>query len=265
MSCVYWKVMREEWDKYLLSKVELQSLPKSNKKKPKALKGFGVLDGVVPTIAGQTAEFSSVSKQENDALLAAATEIGKKAKKDIDAKDGVTCEGHKKGRRKGSNKKKSVIGRIDHESETCKQSEMLCPGLEDKKKYCDPAVAGHLLENAPQSEISDKGVLRKHGQGPENTKQLPPVHFFALESNQNILDILQPSAIIVYHPDIAFVREIEIYKAENPSKKLKVYFLFYEDSTEVRKFEASVLRENGAFESLIRQKSLMLIRVDQVC
>lgn len=265
MSCVYWKVMREEWDKYLLSKVELQSLPKSNKKKPKALKGFGVLDGVVPTIAGQTAEFSSVSKQENDALLAAATEIGKKAKKDIDAKDGVTCEGHKKGRRKGSNKKKSVIGRIDHESETCKQSEMLCPGLEDKKKYCDPAVAGHLLENAPQSETSDKGVLRKHGRGPENTKQLPPVHFFALESNQSILDILQPSAIIVYHPDIAFVREIEIYKAENPSKKLKVYFLFYEDSTEVRKFEASVLRENGAFESLIRQKSLMLIPVDQVC
>lgn len=257
------KVMREEWEKYLLSKVELQSLPKSNKKKPKAPKGFGVLDGVVPTNAGQTAEFSSISKQENDALLAAATEIGKQAKKDIGAKDGVTCEGLEKGRREGSNKKKSVIGGIDRESETCNQSEMLSPDLEDKKNYCDPAVAGHLLENAPQSETSDKGVLRKLGQGPESTKQLPSVHFFALESNQSILDILQPSAIIVYHPDIAFVREIEIYKAENPSKKLKVYFLFYEDSTEVRKFEASVVRENGAFESLIRQKSMMMIPVDQ--
>ncbi|KAL2548017.1 DNA repair endonuclease UVH1 [Forsythia ovata] len=257
------KVMREEWEKYLLSKVELQSLPKSNKKKPKAPKGFGVLDGVVPTISGQTAEVSSISKQENDALLAAALEIGKQAKKDVNAKDDVTCERHEKGRRKGSNKKKSEIGRIDCESETCNQSEMLSSDLEDERNYCNPSVAGHLLENAPQSEASDKGVLRKHGQGPESTKQLPPVHFFALESNQIILDILQPSAIIVYHPDIAFVREIEIYKAENPSKNLKVYFLFYEDSTEVRKFEASVLRENGAFESLIRQKSLMLIPVDQ--
>jgi hypothetical protein len=64
---------------------------------------------------------------------------------------------------------------------------------------------------------------------------------------------------------MTFVREIEVYKAENPSKRLKVYFIFYEDSTEVQKFEASIRRENGAFESLIRQKSMMMIPVDRVC
>lgn len=69
--------------------------------------------------------------------------------------------------------------------------------------------------------------------------------------------------IIVYHADVSFVREIEVYKSENPSRKVKVYFLFYDDSTEVRKYEASIRRENGAFESLIRQKSLMMIPVDQ--
>ncbi|GKD78959.1 hypothetical protein Tco_1341580 [Tanacetum coccineum] len=64
----------------------------------------------------------------------------------------------------------------------------------------------------------------------------PPVHFYAYESGQKVLDILKP----------------------NPSKKVKVYFLFYEDSTEVQRFETSICRENGAFESLIRQKSMMI-------
>lgn len=90
------------------------------------------------------------------------------------------------------------------------------------------------------------------------------MHFHALDTDQHVLDILQPSVIVVYHPDMAFVREIEIYKAENPGKRVKVYFIFYEESTEVQKFEASIRRENGAFESLIRQKSLMMIPVDNV-
>jgi DNA excision repair protein ERCC-4 len=97
-----------------------------------------------------------------------------------------------------------------------------------------------------------------------NVKPLPPVQFYALDSEQHVLDVWKPPVIIVYHPDITFVREIEVYKAENPSRKLKVYFLFYEESTEVQKFESSICRENEAFESLIRQKSLMMIPVDQV-
>ena len=79
-----------------------------------------------------------------------------------------------------------------------------------------------------------------------------------------ILDTLKPSVIIVYQPDITFVREIEVYKSENLSNNLKVYFLSYEDSTEVQNFEASIRRENAAFESLIRQKSMIVIPVDQV-
>ncbi|XP_066396784.1 uncharacterized protein [Miscanthus floridulus] len=49
----------------------------------------------------------------------------------------------------------------------------------------------------------------------------------------------------------------------NSSRKLKVYFLFYEYSTGVQKFESTIRWENEAFESLIRQKSLMMIPVDQ--
>ncbi|KAK6146390.1 hypothetical protein DH2020_020259 [Rehmannia glutinosa] len=253
------EVMRAEWEKYLLSKVELQALPKANKKKPKAPKGFGVLDGVTPSISGQKADVSSISRPENDALLAAAYEISKQAKRGTDVKDGGANEEHGKGSKNGRNKKKTLIGKTDPESETSLQSETNPSKNEEKTIDHNQSMVGHI----PESEYFDRSVLRKHDQGPEITSLLPSLHFHALESDQSLLDILQPSVIIVYHPDIAFVREIEIYKSENPSKQLKVYFLFYEDSTEVQKFEASVRRENGAFESLIRQKSLMMLPVSQ--
>ncbi|KAG5592739.1 hypothetical protein H5410_043253 [Solanum commersonii] len=240
------KVMREEWEKYLLSKVQLQALPKRNAKKAKEPKGFGVLDGVVASAPGKKAEVSSISKQEHDALLAAASEVSKRINKDIVGEDDnqkhVDGGGSVKGKGKGKKKK----------------------GSAGEKTNNDVAPEDDAMEGGCLNEV----FLRKHNQGlnaefSREMKKLPPVVFYALESDKKILDILKPSTIIAYHPDIAFVREVEMYKAENPSRKAKVYFLFYEDSTEVQKFEASVRRENGAFESLIRQKSLMMIPVDQ--
>lgn len=240
------KVMREEWEKYLLSKVQLQALPKRNAKKAKEPKGFGVLDGVVASAPGKKAEVSSISKQEHDALLAAASEVSKRINKDIVGEDDNLkhVDGGDSVKGKGKGKKKK--------------------GSASEKTNNDMAPEDNAMEGGCLNEI----FLRKHDQGVDadssrETKKLPPVVFYALESDKKILDILKPSTIIAYHPDIAFVREVEIYKAENPSRKVKVYFLFYEDSTEVQKFEASVRRENGAFESLIRQKSLMMIPVDQ--
>ncbi|XP_076915461.1 DNA repair endonuclease UVH1-like [Bidens hawaiensis] len=237
------KVMRGEWEKYLLSKVQLHALPKRNKKKIQTPKGFGILDGAVPLTPSKRVDGSSTTSsiitQENDALLAAATEISKQAQKDTEVvNDPEICVGNKgKGKSRGGNKKSA------NKVSTKK----------DDKKKTESALAN-------ENTTVDGSVLKKHVEG----KPIPPVHFYAYESGQQILDILKPSAIVVYHPDIAFVREIEIYKAENPLKRVKVYFLFYEDSTEVQKFEAGIRRENGAFESLIRQKSMMMLPVDQV-
>ncbi|KAK4758286.1 hypothetical protein SAY87_019587 [Trapa incisa] len=258
------KVMREEWEKYLLSKVELREAQARNKKKPKDPKGFGILDGVVPVTSAQSAEVSGISKQEHEALLAAASEIRKMAKNENtedNAEDIAVTEGNAKGRklrtRKGRQNNKNNHNRT---------------GTSKKNDYASEHVS---IEN-DQTNGADHGtadricqrVLQENDQMNDDTqskvnKALPPLHFYALESDQPVLDIMQPSVIIVYHPDMTFVRQIEVYKASNPSKKLKVYFLFYEESTEVQKFEASIRRENGAFESLIRQKSLMMIPVDQ--
>lgn len=125
----------------------------------------------------------------------------------------------------------------------------------DSENEVDPSVAGGAGEATCQHASIDKGVLGKNTEPADTTgsgtaKPIPLVCFYvyALESGQPILEILKPSVIIVYHPDITFVREIEVLKAENPSKTLKAYFLFYEDFTDVRKFEARIRRENGEFE-----------------
>ncbi|XP_015896676.3 DNA repair endonuclease UVH1 isoform X1 [Ziziphus jujuba] len=263
------KVMREEWEKYLLGKVELRDLQTRYKKKPKDPKGFGILDGVVPIApAKKNVEPSSINKQEHDALVAAASEIRNRVKSDDVVGDDAQPESSSKGKGKGKarNKKGPTSSRSNrNKNNGSKTASIDESGSEDE---VDTSVAGGSCEAACQDESTDKGVLRKHTQVADATgsgiaKPLPPVHFYALESGQPILDILKPSVIIVYHPDMTFVREIEVHRAENPSKKLKVYFLFYEDSTEVQKFEASIRRENGAFESLIRQKSMMMIPVDQ--
>lgn len=335
------KVMREEWENYLLGKGELRDLHTRYKKKSKNPKGFGVLDGVVHVAPPQNAEASSVNKQEHDALLAAAAEIRKRAKKDDAVGDDpqllVSGRGHGRGKGRGkvvpskspqnaeagrgNNQEHDVLlassleiqrkaekddavganppllvsgkgrgkgrGKVRTKNSLAKvkclgnkasnndkkeviPDDLVIPDSEDEgQEYeLNQVVTADSTEPTCQIDPVDEGVLRKHtgvadSTGTINAKPLPPVHFYALESGQPILDILRPSIIIVYHPDMTFVREIEVHKAENPSKKLKVYFIFYEDSSEVQKFEASIRRENGAFESLIRQKSLMMIPVDQ--
>ncbi|XP_047307707.1 DNA repair endonuclease UVH1 [Impatiens glandulifera] len=251
------KVMRDEWENYLLSKVEVHALPKHNyKKKSKDPKGFGILNGIMSTTSGQNAEPSSLNKQENDLLIAAATKL-RKQKDVLVVDDPISSEpikGCGRGKKKGSNK--SAIMENQKTSAAGSRNE------------ADTAAVDNVDEGLSKGLPTDCCVLRKHSDdltadSSKDEKLCLPIHFYAIESDQHILDVLMPSVIIAYHPDMAFVREVEIYKAGGCSSDLKVYFLFYDESTEVQKFEASIRRENGAFESLIRQKSMMTIPVDQ--
>lgn len=271
--------MRTEWEQYLLSKVQLQDAQTRYKKKPKSAKGFGILDGIVPVTPTSSTEVSSASKQERDILLAAASEIRKKAKSDSVGEISLPQVGigtGTEGQGKAMNKrnKKATKNNI---SQVRKGGKKAAANKHQSMLHSEGGQLGEVNEGISGSHPGD-GVIDvtvDHGSSRDldpqthdtediRSKPLPQVQFYALESHKPILDVLKPSVVIVYHPDMTFVREIEVYKAENLSKKLKVYFLFYEDSTEGQKFDASIRRENKAFESLIRQKSLMIIPVDQV-
>lgn len=260
------KVMREEWEKYLLGKAELHGLHKKRKRQSQQPKGFGVLDGEFPIGSSESAGPVSIGNLETNALLAAASGI-KKLTKEADTKDdsipSCSKRGSVKGKGKGVSKKIMTKRQASNrknksttENDNCQGADVEATGKTDKQSEIN-------VSKVSAEDASDPVSAAGNAEGLIDGKVLPPVQFYALDSDQHVLDVWKPSVIIVYHPDITFVREIEVYKAENPSRKLRVYFLFYEESSEVQKFESSIRRENEAFESLIRQKSLMMIPVDQ--
>lgn len=82
------------------------------------------------------------------------------------------------------------------------------------------------------------------------------VHSYAGESDAKLLDSIKPRFIIMYDPDPTFVRCIELYKACNPGKQLRVYFTVYDNSVEEQLYLSALRREKDAFTKLIRDKSV---------
>ncbi|XP_045768468.1 DNA repair endonuclease XPF isoform X2 [Maniola jurtina] len=75
------------------------------------------------------------------------------------------------------------------------------------------------------------------------------------------LEALRPEYIILYHSDVAAVRQIELFevkkKPEEPQSK--VYFLIHDKTIEEQSYLTSLRREKQAFEMLIQTKSVMVV------
>ena len=89
------------------------------------------------------------------------------------------------------------------------------------------------------------------------------IFVYAHERRVNVLNHIQPSFVVMYDPDAAFIRELEVYKAQHPDAPLKVYFMVYDTSLEEQKYLSSIKRESAAFEHLIRTKQHMAVPAEQ--
>ena len=69
----------------------------------------------------------------------------------------------------------------------------------------------------------------------------------------------QPLYVVLYDSSIEFVRQLEVFKASQPGKPLRVYFLMFDGSVEEQCFLTALQKEKQAFENLIRQKSEMVV------
>ncbi|CAM6067285.1 unnamed protein product [Sphagnum tenellum] len=282
------KLMQDEWTKYLLSKAELHGMRTRNKRKPAGYRGVSVTGrggSRVPWEGeGNQSWVQSEQRQEQDAIMAAAAEVASLDREvinvgeDISHTRGLRARGRGRGRSKARDATtqagpKKGRGAVCGRGISCAKEDTLT-----SSGKCNIEVTESVIENQdnlnvginnPNPQVPDMdGLMNANGdmgleEEQRKNKPIPPVHFYALESEQRILEVVRPVYVVVYDPDMSFVREMEVYKSENPGRHLKVYFLFYEDSTEGRKFEASIRRENSAFENLIRQKASMMIPVDQ--
>ncbi|KAK4314835.1 hypothetical protein Pmani_013905 [Petrolisthes manimaculis] len=73
-----------------------------------------------------------------------------------------------------------------------------------------------------------------------------------------LLEEVQPKYIVMYDPDLTFIRQLEVWQACH-SERGRVYLLLYKGTTEEQIYLTSVKREKDAFEFLIREKASMVI------
>ena len=76
------------------------------------------------------------------------------------------------------------------------------------------------------------------------------------DDDSRCLEDINPRWIIMYDPDVGFVRRLEVFKALNPELKSTVYFMVYDSSVEEQKYLSAIRKEKDAFGALIRQKSV---------
>lgn len=76
-------------------------------------------------------------------------------------------------------------------------------------------------------------------------------------NNDALLQELGPSYIIMYEPNLSFIRRVEIYQAINKARPAKTYFMYYGSSVEEEKHLLRIKKEKEAFTKLIREKALL--------
>ena len=80
---------------------------------------------------------------------------------------------------------------------------------------------------------------------------------------RRMLAELCPEVIVMYDYDMCFIRQVEVYQAENKKSDLQLYLLIYDDDADEMLVRVSGEREKAAFKSLIRHRATMVIHVDE--
>lgn len=75
-----------------------------------------------------------------------------------------------------------------------------------------------------------------------------------------LLEDVQPQCVVLYDPDMAFIRELEVFHAMQPADAtLEIYFMLYDESAEQQAYLTEIQREKKAFETLIYQKAHLMM------
>ncbi|CEP63794.1 ssDNA endodeoxyribonuclease RAD1 LALA0_S09e02652g [Lachancea lanzarotensis] len=76
---------------------------------------------------------------------------------------------------------------------------------------------------------------------------------FYNRTNDLLLQEIMPSHIVMYEPDLSFIRRVEMFKALHKDLPLKIYFMYYGDSVEEQSHLAAIKKEKDAFTKMIRE------------
>lgn len=87
------------------------------------------------------------------------------------------------------------------------------------------------------------------------------VRAYSDDSDDRMLQEMQPRFIVMFEPNLEFIRRIEVYRNSNPGLGVRVYFMMYKLSCEEGKYLTGLRREKEAFERLIKERGSMLMPI----
>ncbi|KAI5200943.1 DNA repair protein [Aureobasidium subglaciale] len=90
-------------------------------------------------------------------------------------------------------------------------------------------------------------------------KDLLMVHPYDGDMDEHILEETKPRYVIMYEPDAAFIRRIEVYRSSHSNRNVRVYFMYYGGSVEEQRYLSAVRKEKDAFTKLIRERGSMAV------
>ncbi|KIK34919.1 hypothetical protein CY34DRAFT_17380 [Suillus luteus UH-Slu-Lm8-n1] len=82
-------------------------------------------------------------------------------------------------------------------------------------------------------------------------------HYSLLPPSQMVV----PRFIVMFEPNLDFVRRIEVYRNSNPGMGVRIYFMVYQLCCEEHKYLAGLRREKESFEKLIKERGSMLLPI----
>jgi len=88
------------------------------------------------------------------------------------------------------------------------------------------------------------------------------VHPYSGDLDEHILDETKPRYVIMYEPDAAFIRRIEVYRSSHTDRTVKVFFMYYGGSVEEQRYLSAVRREKDAFTRLIKERANMALTMN---
>ncbi|EEP79675.1 MUS38 protein [Uncinocarpus reesii 1704] len=141
------------------------------------------------------------------------------------------------------------------------------PNSSIQEKADDTTQVSTLLDEALQptpAEVAEKEhVIVDDLQDMEDyyelfdMKDLIIIHAYDGDMDEHILEEARPRYIIMYEPNAAFIRRIEVYRSSHTNRDVRVFVMYYGDSVEEQQFLSAVRREKDAFTKLIKEKGSM--------
>ncbi|KAF2116586.1 DNA repair endonuclease XPF [Lophiotrema nucula] len=92
--------------------------------------------------------------------------------------------------------------------------------------------------------------------------ELIVVHPYEGDLDEHVLEETKPRYVIMYEPDAAFIRRIEVYRSSHTDRTVKVFFMYYGGSVEEQRYLSAVRREKDAFTRLVRERGNMAMKID---